>query len=171
MSKNEKKKKSERSNLEKLALVVGGYEKAQELISSSFQLKRLDELAEKNVFANLTYFQLISHINYAMLENDNAPAKMPKVPKVGGIGYEDQSAIVIANNYFPTTWDGRMSAIAQAFRHASNKIDDFLSLENLIKFTISIGTMTEIVTATLKASRVQQIQGLPPGYEIRPVID
>lgn len=121
-------------------------------VSTVFQLQRLEKLAHQNFFANLVYFQLICHLNYCIIQDKYAHNKA--VIEIGT--NKEEPVIEIAGFNFPLSFEGRRSAMAKAFEHSANKIDDMLSTTNLKNFTMSIAMVGDVVASALRGTRVQQ---------------
>ena len=122
--------------------------RVKEIIESTFQMDRLDRLCMGSVFLRVAYAELIGNINYALLCQRQDTPHDPSNPAV--------SSILIGNIQFPITARGRFGAAAQAFRHFSNKLDDFLSVANVSTVIGSVDFMSDIAKAALTGSKVTQ---------------
>jgi len=121
-----------------------------EIVAKTFQFKRLDELADKNPFVQLVYSQLIAHLNYVIL-------RTPGDPEAFDSKHTYDSNITIADLTFDgSTWEGKMNASAEAFRHMANKLDDVLSIDNISSILTAIQAGEIAKTAIGAASTIQR---------------
>ena len=116
--------------------------RVKELIEATFQLDRLEKLAMGSVFLRVAYAELIGNLNYAMIHEECET-----------LGTE---TITIANIAYPLTLKGRKAAMAESFRHFSNKLDDFLSAANVSTILGSMDLVKDIASSALSGSRVSQ---------------
>ena len=111
-----------------------------QFVGTAFQLNRLDELAKGSVFLKIAYAELIGNVNYSMLHE----------PAVGN------EYIAVGGRQYPLTLRGRKAAIAESFRHFSNKLDDFLSTANIATLLGSMDLVSDISRAALMGTKVSQ---------------
>lgn len=123
-----------------LAKIKSLTEFADDMISQLFQLERLDKLAEGSVFLKVAYAGLIGNINYAILHNKTE--------------IDGSAGIVIANITYPFTLEGRKAAIAESFRHFSNKLDDFLSVTNITAILGELDFIADVAKAAIPKTMI-----------------
>ena len=69
--------------------------------------------------------------------------------------------IAVGGQRYPLTPSGRKAAIAESFRHAANKIDDFLSTTNVAILLAEMDFIGDIAVAALRRSRTTQRVTVP----------
>ena len=124
------------------------FDKVQDVVSKTFQLDRIERLAKQNYLIAVAYAALIGNINYALLLTRQAEGNEAATPSV--------TSILIGNIQYPITPKGKFSAIAQAFRHFSNKLDDVISTTNIATAMQSVDFIKDISRSALQGSRVSQ---------------
>jgi hypothetical protein len=122
----------------------------QDLVSSTFQLKRLEKMSGKNHLIAICYTQLIANINYCILNVGSSNIVVQKSPT--------------GNVEFPNTVEGKLDAIAESFKHMSDELDGVMAVGSFTNMMQGVGVIGDIVhdilSATVKVN-------LPAGKEAK----
>ena len=128
----------------------------QDVVSSIFQLDRLEELARKNSLVQIAYAEWIMLSNYVILTM-NKTIVLENFEIMG---------VVITGKEFEPDLEGKLNALALCFAHCAGKLDMALSVDNFRNAMVGVGQISDIAKAVLSAGSTQQIQGVP-GYSVK----
>ena len=123
----------------------------QDIVSSIFQLNRLEELAEKNSLVQIAYAEWIMLSNYVILTM-NKTIELENVEFLG---------VKISGKSFEPDLEGKLNAMALCFAHCAGKLDMALSVDNFRNAMVGVGQISDIAKAVLSAGTTQQVMSVP----------
>jgi len=130
---------------------------AGKIVDNIFQLDRLDDLSKGSIYVRVAHAECICLINYVLLAQSEI--QLEQIELFG---------ITLTAQTFPPTLEGKLDALSLIFAHVAGKLDDTISTMNASTVLSSVDFIADIAKAALTGTRVSQLQGLPPGYGIKP---